>query len=101
MVAKDFLQDSSGDLDFLNGDFFIGESDKQHIADIVYSGPNWYKEFPQVGVNILTYLSGANVGPALTRNGQLQLQADGYKTSIFEFKQEGETLSLTTDAVRV
>jgi len=36
------------------GDFAIGESDNQHLYDIINSFPGWWKQFPQVGVGIQT-----------------------------------------------
>ena len=101
-AAKDFKQQSDNDILIENGDFAIFESDQQHILDIVYSSPNWYKEYPTCGVNIQYYLSGAGIGAALSRVFQIQLQADGYINTTSNFVQDYEgNLSLETDAVRI
>jgi len=100
MVAQDLIQDN-GDLLIQNGDFVIGLSDEQHVADIIYSSPNWWKEFPQVGVNIQMYLSGSGIGDELNRNLKLQLIADGYTVGKASITQLNEELILDTDAKRI
>lgn len=105
-AAKDFKQQSDNDILIENGDFVIFESDQQHILDIIYASPNWYKEFPSCGLNIQFYLSGngtdgINKGN-LNRNLQLQLQADGYTSTNSTFVQDFEgNLNLQTDATRI
>jgi hypothetical protein len=61
-AAKDFKQSEDGDILFQLGDFFVDFSDQQHVLDIVYSAPNWYKEYPSCGVNIQYYLSSSGRG---------------------------------------
>jgi hypothetical protein len=101
-AAKDFKQSEDGDILFQSGDFFVDFSDQQHILDIVYSAPSWYKEYPSCGVNIQYYLSGAGLGAQLNRNMQLQLQADGYTATNSTFVQDYEgNLNLQTDATRI
>lgn len=101
-TAKDFKQDEENDILINNGDFVVFESDQQHILDIIYSAPNWFKEFPQLGVNIQAYLSGGNAGAELTRNIQLQLQSDGYKVNTVKLNKDGQNnYTLDTDAIRL
>jgi hypothetical protein len=100
MIAYDLIGDSVGDLNILNGDFVIDASDEQHIEDIIQSAPNWWKEYPQVGVNIQLYLSGSNTDQ-LNRNLKLQLQADGYNVTYANITQDNENFTLDTDAERV
>ena len=100
-MAQDFLQDNGEDLVFFNGDFAVGDSEQQHISDIIYSAPGWYKEFPAVGLNIQQYLSGAGISDTLNANLRLQLVADGYTLTKATFIQDGETLTLDTNAKRV
>jgi hypothetical protein len=101
-MANDFLQNDGEDLIFNNnGDFAIGDSEKQHISDIIYTAPGWYKEFPSVGVNIQQYLSGAGISDDLNRNLKLQLQSDGYSVTTAKFIQNGENLILDTNATRI
>lgn len=105
-LVKDFKQSADGDILIESGDFFVDYSDQQHILDIVYSAPNWWKEYPSCGLNIQLYLSGngtdgINKGN-LNRNMQLQLQADGYVSSSSNFNIDYEgNLNLDTDATRI
>lgn len=102
-TVKDLKQDNTtGDLLIANGDFAIGESDSQHITDIVYSAPNWWKEYPYLGVNIQAFLSGSGNGPELNRQLLLQLKSDGYQVTKANFKQISQTeFSFDTDATRL
>ena len=95
MVAQDLIQDN-GDLLIQNGDFVIGLSDEQHVSDIIYSAPNWWKEYPQLGVNIQLYLSGSGIGDELNRDLKLQLISDGYSVSKANITQLNEELTLVT-----
>ena len=102
MAVKDFKQTDDDEILIENGDFVVNYSDQQHLKDIVYSAPNWYKEFPQLGVNIQYYLSGAGIGADLTRNIQLQYTSDGYNVNSIKFTQDSNgNYNLTTDAERI
>ena len=100
MIAYDLIGDSTGDLEILNGDLVINESDNQHIGDIIQSAPNWWKEYPQLGVNIQLYLSGSNTDK-LNRDLKLQLQSDGYDVNKATITQDNENFTLDTDAKRL
>jgi hypothetical protein len=54
-----------------------------------------------VGLNIQSYLSGAGISDTLNANLRLQLVADGYTLTKATFIQDGETLTLDTNAERV
>lgn len=79
MKVKDIIMDVNNDLTIDNGDFFVSYSDNQHITDIIYSSPGFWKEFPDVGVNIITYLNSSGQQQQLRNNIQTQLVNDGYK----------------------
>jgi len=78
MIAHDFLDDTDGDAKISNGDLAIGESDKQHIQDILYSAPGWWKQYPLVGLNPYRYINSKDTLQSLTNNVKGQLTADGY-----------------------
>lgn len=101
MISQDFKEDENGDLSIINGDIEIGESDQQHIADLIYSAPNAWKEFPNVGLNIQSYLSGSGIGENLNRNLKLQLIADGYTLTKATITEQDNELILDTDATKV
>jgi hypothetical protein len=51
-TAKDFLQNDDNDLLIENNDFVIGNSDEDHIVDIINSAQGDWKEYVLCGVNI-------------------------------------------------
>lgn len=69
------------DLYIKNGDFAIGESDTQHIADTLNAFPGWWKEFPADGVGVFSFLNAAGQEQTLKRAIQIQLSSDGYTVS--------------------
>lgn len=69
------------DLRIQNGDFIIGESDQQHIADTINAFPGWWKQFPADGVGVLRYLRSSGQQQKLCQEVKLQLQADGYQVN--------------------
>jgi hypothetical protein len=77
MAVNDFLLDENGDLLIKDGDFVIGESDSQHVFDIITSFIGEWKQYPNVGVGIMQYLKAQNPNTAANSIKQ-QLQADGY-----------------------
>jgi hypothetical protein len=82
MAVKDILVGEDGDLQISKGDFFVGDSDLQHITHIVFASPGDYKQSPIIGVGIMKKLNspvalqGAN---SLKSEITLQLTADNYK----------------------
>lgn len=66
------------DLQIRDGDFVIGESDEQHVADTINAFPGWWKEFPADGVGIFAYLNSSGQEQALSRAIKLNLSSDGY-----------------------
>ncbi len=77
MVFQDFLLDDDGDLLIQNGDFVVGSSDVQHVEDIINSFVGEWKQYPILGVGLLSYLNSENAQQAST-NIKQQLQSDGY-----------------------
>ena len=100
MEAKDILEDTATqDYKWTNGDFTVGESDMQHIKDIVFSGPNAWKQYPLCGVNINAYLSSSGTQNLLRKTIFDQLTTDGYGQVSVAF--EGNDVSqFNVDAVR-
>ncbi len=84
------------------GDFAIAESDNQHLYDIINSFPGWWKEFPQVGVGIISYVNSSGKQQELSRNILVQLEADGYTVNNLIVSQlPNGTFTIETDAARV
>jgi hypothetical protein len=82
------LNQINGDLNITNGDFTIGDTTYQEVADIINYFPGELKQFPSVGVGALSYQRGFVGG----LNGiiQKQLINDGLVI---------DNLSVTLDAL--
>lgn len=102
MKAKDILLDSDGDLLIENGDFKIGDSDTQHITDILRAFPGWWKEFSSVGVGMARYLNSSGKQQEIQSNIKLQLEADGYNQDLNVIANQlpDGTFKITTGATR-
>ena len=97
-TVKDILL-IENEYDFSNGDFNIGESDTQHIQDIVFETTGAYKQYPLVGVGIVSYLNSSGAQLLLSREMQIQLETDGYLVNEIAF--DGNNVSnFTVDAIR-
>ena len=83
MEVKDILL-KDNDLWILNGDFVVGESDQQHIENILINAPGQFKQNPLIGVDLITSMNAANDGQsrnALRKKIQLHLESDNYTIS--------------------
>jgi hypothetical protein len=80
MAAQDIkLDDNDLYIDVNTGDFSIGNSDTQHVQDIINSFVGWWKEYPTLGVGIKKYL-GRSGGVQLTKRAiKIHLKSDGYR----------------------
>jgi len=76
-MAKDILLDENNDLLVQNGDFVIGESERQEIKMILQAVKNDYKQFPEIGVNLVEELNSSGSARALTQKIKLNLKMDG------------------------
>ena len=75
----DLALDKDGDLLIsVTGDFVLLLSDFQIQQDNIIASPGSWKEYPDNGCNIQYYQNGPINVQSLTKNIQLQLQADGY-----------------------
>lgn len=100
MAAQDFLQED-GDLKFTGGDLLVGDSDSDHVEDIIGSAPGEWKEFPLVGVAINQYLGSTGQEAEISRQVRLQLQGDGYaQLGVLTTKNADGTFDIKIDATR-
>jgi len=74
---NDYLLDSIGDLQIVNGDFSIGESTSREVQDIIMSYQGWWKQFPLVGCAAPSYLNSPSIGQQLSNSIKQQLKLDG------------------------
>jgi hypothetical protein len=80
------LENKKFDLDVKDGDFVIGVSDLQHIANILEAEKGQFRQTPLVGVGVLKMINGPISG-AEKRDIKMQLQGDGYQTKEVVFKE--------------
>ncbi|OXA83668.1 hypothetical protein [Flavobacterium columnare] len=85
---KDFVLDKDNDLMFANGDFFVANSDQQHLELILNSQQGEWKENPDLGVNLIKSQSGL-IDRFLKRNIKVQLEADGFDIEILNIGTTG------------
>ena len=79
----DILLDETGDIACENGDFVIGQSDDQHVIDILNASPGDYKQFPLTGASVLDAINGILSGELKNRIS-INLEADGYRATTIE-----------------
>jgi len=78
-MAKDFLL-KDGDLQIENGDFIIGDSDQQHVEDLLIAQKGEYTQNPILGIGISRFLRApmdSRIREKLSREIKLQIEADG------------------------
>ena len=81
----DYLLDSSNDLVFNNGDLTRTSgsiSDQQSAAKIINISQGSLKLHPYVGLGIWYYLGSTGLEKVLQRNMTVQLDADGFKSTV-------------------
>lgn len=78
-MRKDIILDENNDLEIVNGDFVIDQSDQQHVKGIVSFQKGALKEFPLVGFGVETYLKQTTLNKLkFMRDLKVQLANDNY-----------------------
>lgn len=98
-TAKDFLQNNDNDLLIENNDFVIGNSDEDHIVDIINSAQGDWKEYIFCGVGIDNFLNSSGAQLQLRKQILQQLTADGYSSVSVVFT-DNNTTNFEVDAIR-
>ena len=103
MKAQDLILDTADDIQILNGDFNITDSDKQHIEDLLIAAPGHFKEFPLAGCNLFEDINGNSPKQKIINKIAVQLKADGYnvKGIDFTYGQSGTLVINKIDADRL
>ena len=96
---QDFLLDVNGDLQIQNGDFVVGPSNNQHVADIIQSFVGSWKQNPILGVGMLQYLKSQNAQVAVN-SIKNQLQSDGFSVSAVNVKNGGRQNTARRDRAK-
>lgn len=78
MAFKDIITDSNGEIEILNGDIFINDSDSQHVEMILTADKGQFRQFPLIGVGIKKFSNGPLSPQFIKQSIKLQLESDGY-----------------------
>ena len=81
-MRKDFLRDQeTNNLICQNGDFLTGESDEQHVIDLLDFQKGELKEFPLAGFAAINYIKRTNIEDEFKRDLKIDLNYDGYSNT--------------------
>ena len=93
-MRQDILRDENGGLLFANGDFAIGQSDQQHVLDILDIQPGELKEFPLAGFGVINYIKRTITPSEFKRDLKIQLNYDGYNSAKIDTSNGIENLNI-------
>lgn len=93
-MRQDILTDDEGDLLFIDGDIVIGQSDQQHVLDIMDMQPGELKEFPLLGFGAINYLKRTITEAEFKRDLKIQLNYDGYDNPVIDTSNGIQNLNI-------
>jgi hypothetical protein len=93
-MRQDILRDDNGGLAFTNGDFATGQSDQQHVLDILDLQPGELKEFPLAGFGAINYIKKTITADEFKRDLKIQLNYDGYTDAKIDTSNGIENLNI-------
>ncbi|MGG7468675.1 hypothetical protein [Chryseobacterium arthrosphaerae] len=77
-MRKDILVNENHETMIRNGDFVIGDSDRQHVIDITFAHPGEYKNYPLIGFGAILQIKKNIDNNLFKRNLSIQLEYDDY-----------------------
>ncbi len=95
---QDIIIDTNNDIQFLNGDFFVGDSGDQHIQNILQANKGQYYESPLVGVGLINYKGSPFTRPELKREIREQLLDDQRNIKVLTLGNSLDQINLEIDA---
>lgn len=93
-MRQDILRGDNGSLQFADGDFAIGQSDQQHVEDILDLQPGEIKEFPIIGFGAINYIKRTITPSEFKRDLKIQLNMDGYSNPVIDTSTGIENLKV-------
>lgn len=94
-MRNDILRnEDTGNLICENGDFGIGQSDQQHIMDMLDLQKGELKEFPLAGFGAINYIKKTITEDEFKRDLKLQLNYDGYVNPIIDTSNGIQNLNI-------
>lgn len=93
-MRLDILKDDENNIMIANGDFATGQSDQQHVKDIIVAFPGEYKSNPIVGFGALRYIKSNVDEERFKRDLKIQLNYDGYSNAVIDLSEGFENLKV-------
>jgi len=97
MPRYDFMQENNA-IVIRDNDIVKGESDKQHIQDLISAHYGWYREFPLMGASASDYINAAaNQLAKFEGDIKTALKSDGYinkKVIVNEFTTQLQDIDI-------
>jgi len=93
-MRQDILREENGNLSFANGDFATGQSDQQHVEDILDLQPGEIKEFPLAGFGAINYIKRTITADEFKRDLKIQLNYDSYDNATIDTSNGIENLNI-------
>lgn len=84
---KDILLEND-DLQLVNGDFFVGDSQNQSVELLLKTMQGEWKQHPEAGCGLSKAQNGV-IDRFLNRNIRVQLQADGFSVEKLNIGENG------------
>jgi hypothetical protein len=89
-MPLDYKNTDDGDLLFDNGDLVIHDATTQHQKDILIAAKGDYREFPDVGVDLINWLDDDALGD-LPAAIQEEFEKDGMTVTKVQVTESGKT----------
>lgn len=93
-MRTDILRDDNGGLAFANGDFATGQSDQQHVEDLLDLQVGEIKEFPLAGFGAINYIKKTVSAAEFKRDLKIYLNMDGYANPVIDVSKGIENLRI-------
>ncbi len=97
-MATDYLYTEDKDLMIKNGDFVVGQSDAQHVENLLLLQKGEVKEFPLVGIGLRNYGLAPwhyTTRQKLKKNAGIQLKYDGVKKPVVNVEPDKISIDAT------
>ena len=94
-MRNDILTDENNDIIIVDGDFAIGQSDQQHVSNIIDAFKGEFKMFPLLGFGIVNFFKRDNkIESEFKRDLKIQLENDGYVDPLIDVSEGFSNLKI-------
>lgn len=82
MKRTDIMLNQIGDLEIIDGDFVVSESDAQHVELLLSATKGSIRQYPDMGAGLANFVKKQNTAMAeMRRSIEVNLKADGYQVN--------------------